>query len=96
MRNVEFEVSNDVLREYNMIKNYIKKVRSQYFLDISKQLRHNYDVAQINEEFVKKLLLKRVEHENLTKKIRLVLELSESQRKNITFSDKNFDKSKFI
>jgi hypothetical protein len=84
------------MRDYNTIKNYIKRIRSDYFLQISKQIRHKLDIDQIKSEFDLRLAKKREEHRQLTKKIRLVLNLTSEQRKNITFSAKNFDKAKFF
>jgi hypothetical protein len=52
-------------------------MRSKYFLMISKRIRHNYDIGKIKEEFQKILEKKRQEHISLTKKIRLVLNLTE-------------------
>ncbi len=50
IKQVESEVAKETLINYNRIKNYVKKIRSDYFHDISENIRHDYDMKRIKQE----------------------------------------------
>lgn len=93
---LELEVSKEILLKFNQIKNYIKKIRSDYFLEISHRIRHNIDIFNIQQELRQKLQDKMREQQYLAQKIRFLLSLEQHKRQKITYTDKNFDKNKFF
>lgn len=47
----EYEVAVDILQQHNTIKNYIKKIRSDYYQKISDRIKYSSDISQIQKEF---------------------------------------------